>query len=565
MTELMRLRDLRVDFARGRDLPQPVLRGVDLSIDVGEAVALVGPSGCGKTMTALAMCGLLPPDSLRGEVLWRGQVVGSAGGPRWRDIRGHGVTFMPQDPSAGLNPVLRVGDQIAETVRRHHGLGAGGARRRAVDLLAETRVPEPERCARAWPHELSGGMLQRAVLAAALACDPALLVADEPTTALDPMVQATILRLIDDLRRERGMALLFISHDPDLVRLLTDRAVHLVEGRTAAAPQVVRPVVRERKPAEADGETVVDGQGLVARYDRWSRPAVGGVDVALRAGRIVGLAGGSGSGKTTLARMLAGFLRPESGRVDVGGEDLHSLGGAHFRRARRGVQLLFQSAGASLDPRQTAAGSLVEAGAELSVVGDLLKEVGLSADLGGRLPHQLSGGQAQRVALARCLAVRPRALIADEPTSALDREAAARIHELLAGIATGRGLALLIVSHDLPALLAVCDEIVVMQQGIILERFAPSRPEAPAHPYTRSLLAVAPSRLVGDAALWRGLRGPARKAAKGGGEGCPHATACDIAKDQCHSRLPGLERVAPGWFLRCPEMDLPTQSQFIDT
>ena len=247
MTDLLRVHNLHVRLPGAEGAPVHLVQGLHLRLDAGEAVGLVGPSGCGKSLTAHALCGLLPAGAVSGEITWQGRSFGADDPREWSDLRGAGMTLVQQEPAASLNPVLRVGEQVAETVRRHTGVGAAAARRRALELMKETRIPDPARCAAAWPHQLSGGLQQRALLAAALACGPRLLIADEPTTALDPTVQASILHLLDDLRRQRGMALLLISHDPSLVSLLTGRTVHMDAGRIVNASATV-PVAGGKPP-----------------------------------------------------------------------------------------------------------------------------------------------------------------------------------------------------------------------------------------------------------------------------------------------------------------------------
>jgi len=576
MTEpLFQIRDLRV-FLPGT--AGPVLNGVDLRMDRGRTLALVGPSGCGKSLTARALCGLLPRGARwSGTIVWQGQELTDPQGPAWQAMRGPGATMVLQEPAAGLNPVLRVGDQIAETVRLHRGIGSAAARGKAVQLLAEVRIPDPQDRARLYPHQLSGGMRQRVLLAAALACDPLLLIADEPTTALDPTVQRGILVLLEKIRQERGMGLLFISHDRDVVSLLTDQVAVMERGRVVAEKGADLPLEHVPGPSGAMGEPgrhppVLEARSLRAGYEgpvlNRSGLVVRGVDVDLVAGQAVGLAGESGCGKTTLARALCLQIGSTTDSLRLDGKEIGKPRGGELREYRRRVQMIFQDPGSSLDPRQTVGDALEEALVGRKSKGrvpGLLQEVGLEKDLLRRFPHQLSGGQRQRVAVARCLAVDPAILIADEVTSALDQRSRRQLLELFLGLMKNRGLALLLISHDLDILQEVCSRVMIMYGGLIVEVFTPGLHGGGIHPYTRTLREAMPARLrqhpKGLAAVPDTGPGPGQP----GGSGCPWHPFCKHAKPYCASQLPTLQEVAPGHLLRCPETEADGSSHFIDT
>jgi len=564
---LLTARGLEIIF-KGRDVP--VVSGLDLDIRPGETLAVVGPSGCGKSLTARALCGLLPASARwGGEILWQGTPLTDPDDARWSALRGPGLTLILQEPLAALNPVLTVGAQVEETLRVRAGLSRRAARARARELFAEVHLPHPDRVGQAYPHQLSGGMRQRVLLAAALACDPRLLIADEPTASLDLTVQREILALLDRIRRERNLALLFVTHDLSLVPLLAERALVMGEGtppRLVAATDLAvdNPAPPGRSTAP-EGTPVLSVRGLQVRYgpDESGPPAVAGVDLDLWPGEIVGLAGESGCGKTSLARAMVGQLSHVSGEVRVRDRNLLKLGGADLRRTRRSIQLACQDAGASLNPRRRVGAHLLEAGCPDPAA--CLARVGLTADMADRYPHQLSGGQRQRVALARNLSAAPDVLVADEITSALDKPLQQQVLDLLTAARRDDGLAILLISHDLDLLQRVCGRILVMDRGAVVEVYPTDGSSPPRHPCTLRLAAALPPR-VGTLQASEFFAVPEADEIDGEtGSGCPWTSGCTSRKSVCFKVLPPLQNVAPGHWVRCPESDAPVPAHFIDT
>lgn len=497
-----------------------VLHGVSFRIEPGECVAIVGESGSGKSVTARALLGL-SGGAVTGSARVGGIEVVGAGERALRRLRGGDVGFVPQDALLSLDPLRPIGREIGDVFRLHGRLPAGERARRTADALASVGMSDPVERMRERSGDLSGGLRQRALLAAAVALDPPLLVADEPTTALDVTVQARVLELFAE-QKARGRALLLVSHDLAVVAGLADRILVLADGRvveegpTAAVLRAPRsaearalvaavPAGRPRgsrltdpsapaPPPEAPGEVVVAARGLVARFrlpGGGVRTAVDGVDLDLRRGETVGLVGESGSGKSTVARLLLALRRPDAGTVELFGEQWSSAMERARRPRRPRIGAVYQDSLSSFDPRWSVGRLLRDAGADS--VPSLLEGVGLSPTLAGRSPRTLSGGQRQRVSIARALATRPDVLICDEPVSALDVSVQAQILDLLDELQRRHGLALLLISHDLGVIAHMSDRIAVMREGRVVESGpAASVLGAPREEYTRRLLAAAP-------------------------------------------------------------------------
>ncbi len=507
-----------------------VVDDVSFTIAPGEKFALVGESGSGKSITALSIMRLVDSATTTGTVRFAGEDLTQRSERDMRGVRGRDIAMIFQEPMTALNPLFTVGDQIGEVLELHEGLRRNAARARAVELLARTGIPEPERRVDAYPHQLSGGQRQRAMIAMALACRPKLLIADEPTTALDVTIQIQILALLDELQREMGMALLFITHDLGLVRRFTQRVGIMERGRLVesgdteavfAAPRhpytqrllASRPR-REVQPVAGDSAALLQARDLRVEFHgregwfgRRTFTAVRQAALELRRGETLGIVGESGSGKTTLAMALLALQTVAAGEVHFDGRRIDDADGAELRRMRRRMQVVFQDPFASLSPRMTV-GQIVGEGLALHrpelttaerdrLVLDMLDEVGLGEaqgqfDVLQRYPHEFSGGQRQRIAIARAVVLRPEILVLDEPTSALDVSVQQQVLALLAALQRRYGMSYLFISHDLAVIRAMSHRVLVMKDGDIVESGeALALFDAPVHDYTRTLLAAA--------------------------------------------------------------------------
>ncbi|MFE1598842.1 ABC transporter ATP-binding protein [Methylobacterium sp. ID0610] len=529
MSTVVSVRNLRLALPAGADREHAV-DGVSFDLTAGEILCLVGESGSGKSMCAHALMGLLPKAvrPVGGEIRFGATDLLGQDAAGWRDTRGRRIGMIFQEPMTALNPLMRIGDQIAEMYEAHGLLTPAERRARAVALATEVGLPEPERIVRAYPHQLSGGQRQRAMIAMALALEPAVLVADEPTTALDVTTQAQILGLIRDLQRRHGMAVLFITHDFGVVAEIADRVLVLRHGRVVEegpAPAVLgrpqqaytrtllaavpsmdppsRPPVAGAKAVEVAGlsKTYVTGGGW------WQKPrrveAARAVAFALHKGETLGLVGESGSGKSSIAKLVMRLVEPDAGSVRIGDTDLTRLSGEALRRARRRIQMVFQDPFASLNPRRSV-GRIIADGPRAHGVPEaeatarareLLSLVGLDPSAFERFPHEFSGGQRQRIGIARALALEPEILVADEAVSALDVSVQAQVLALLEDLKRRLGLSMLFITHDLRVAAQICDRIAVMRRGEIVElKPAAALFAHPEHPYTRALLDAVPGR-----------------------------------------------------------------------
>ncbi|MDZ4310269.1 MAG: ABC transporter ATP-binding protein [Cypionkella sp.] len=525
MNAVLEVSNLNIGFRQdGREIA--AVRGVSFSVDKGETVALVGESGSGKSVTALSTVGLLP-DSARvtGSVKYLGKEMVGATQAQLRAVRGNDISFIFQEPMTSLNPLHTIERQLVESLSLHQGLSGAAARVRCLELLDKVGIRDAESRLSAYPHQLSGGQRQRVMIAMALANGPELLVADEPTTALDVTIQAQILALLADLKQTEGLSLLFITHDLGIVRRIADRVCvmqggEIVEqGLTAeifANPQhpytqkllAAEPQGRP-DPVAADAPVVVETENLRVWFpiqQGFMRKVVGHVkavneaSLSVRAGETLGIVGESGSGKTTMALAILRLI-DSTGRITVLGRDIQDLQTKAMRAHRRDMQIVFQDPFGSLSPRMTAAEIIAEGlgvhGLEpgrnrAEMVAEIMAEVGLDPAMAARYPHEFSGGQRQRIAIARAMILRPKLVVLDEPTSALDMTVQVQIVDLLRALQRKWGLAYVFISHDLRVIRALAHKVMVMKNGDVVEAgLGADLFDNPQTDYTRALMAAA--------------------------------------------------------------------------
>ncbi|MGN7870838.1 Glutathione import ATP-binding protein GsiA [Paracoccus haematequi] len=552
---ILDVQNLRTEFRSG-DGWQAAVHDLSMQIHANETLAVVGESGSGKSVTALSILRLLPPGAriAQGNIRFDGRDLTKLDENAMADIRGNRIAMIFQEPMTSLNPTMKVGDQIAESLSIHRSMGGRAARAEALALLDRVRIPSAKRRMDEFPHQFSGGMRQRVMIAIALACRPKLLIADEPTTALDVTIQAQILQLIKELQDEEKMGVLFITHDMGVVAEIADRALVMRRGDVVetgdcrdifARPQhpytrtllfavprlgamggsdrptpfpemdesgkAITPPIPEIETVRRDEEPLLQVQNLTTRFDirggifrgiRGRVHAVENVSFDLRAGETLALVGESGCGKSTTGRSILHLEKPSSGDVLIAGQSLSSLTKAQLQAERCRMQMIFQDPFASLDPRQTIGAAIAEPllvhgladrQTARNRVAALLEQVGLPASVAGRYPHEFSGGQRQRICIARALGMEPRLIVADESVSALDVSIKAQIVNLMLDLQARLGLAYLFISHDMAVVERISHRVAVMYLGEIVE----IGPRAqvfgnPQHPYTRKLLSAVP-------------------------------------------------------------------------
>jgi peptide/nickel transport system ATP-binding protein len=532
---ILDLQDLAVQFATPTG-PVTVVDGLNFKLRQGETLCIAGESGSGKSVTSLSLMGLLPKPGgrvIRGSAMFNGRDLFKLDDVAMQDIRGNDLAMIFQEPMTSLNPVLSIGTQMTESLRRHRGLSDAQARKRAIEALQAVRIPEAAKRLKQYPHEMSGGMRQRVMIAMAMSCDPKVLIADEPTTALDVTIQAQILELMADLRRETGTAIIMITHDMGVVAEMADRVIVMRHGKMVeegaveaiftnpqhdytkalldAVPKFSAGARAPKLPAKtAQPKPVLSVRDLVVRFDikggllhrtQQRVHAVEKVSFDLMPQETLALVGESGCGKSTAAKAVLRLV-PSTGSIRIEDKDIASISGRELQHLRRQMQMVFQDPFASLDPRMTVGDLVAEplvihgisSGSELKDrVAYLFRRVGLTAEQATRYPHEFSGGQRQRICIARALALNPKVIIADESVSALDVSIQAQILDLLRELQAEFGLSYLFISHDMAVVEEISHRIAVMYLGQIVE----TGPTAsvlgnPQHPYTKKLLAAVP-------------------------------------------------------------------------
>lgn len=528
---ILTIRGLTVGLT-GQSAAAHVLDGIDLEIRAGETHCLVGESGSGKSVTSLAAMGLLPKDALEitgGSIDLEGFEITQARPAQMRELRARRIAMIFQEPMTALNPVLRVGDQIEEVLNMHTSLSRTEAKARTVAMMKQVHLPDVERIYAAFPHQLSGGQRQRIMIAMALILDPDLLIADEPTTALDVTTQLQILKLIAEMQERHGTAVLFITHDMGVVAEIADTVSVMQKGRVVECAPIralltdpqdpytrkLLAAVPNLAPRVARGATVakdvitVDnldmtygGSGFFSQSE--GVRAARDVNFTIAPGRTLGIVGESGSGKSTVARCIMRLIDPTAGKVTVAGTEIAQLSRRQLQPHRKHFQIVFQDPYRSLNPRWTVARSLCEGPINFGTskadamdhAAELMELVDLPRDALDRYPHQFSGGQRQRIAIARAVAMKPDLLVADEAVSALDVSVQAQVLDLLDDVQARFGIAMLFITHDLRVAAQICDDVLVMQKGVVVEHGPAGEVLAqPRHEYTRNLIEAAPGRL----------------------------------------------------------------------
>ncbi len=523
---ILELKDVKVSFST-IDGEVAAVKGVNLRVNAGETVAIVGESGSGKSQLMMAAMGLLASNGRASGVAdYRGTNLLAISKSELNTIRGRKITMIFQEPMTSLDPLYTIGSQIMEPIMHHRKLGAEEARSRAIEMLKLVRIPEPERRMGSYPHEMSGGQRQRVMIAMALANDPDLLIADEPTTALDVTIQAEILELMASLQQRLGMGMVFITHDLNIVRRIANRVYVMRRGEVVeegetkaifASPKhpytkallEAEPVGR-KAPVPANAPKILDATGVSVSFkigggflsgEPIVLKAVDRVSMTLKQGQTIGIVGESGSGKSTFARALLRLL-PSEGAIAFEGRSIAALSREEMRPLRRQLQIVLQDPFGSLSPRMTA-GQIVTEGLlvhEPSIsrrerdirAAQALEEVQLDPSLRNRYPHEFSGGQRQRIAIARAIILKPKVVVLDEPTSALDRQVQKQIVELLRDLQKANGLSYLFISHDLAVVRAMADHIMVMKDGRMVEQGTPDEVmDHPREDYTQRLMAAA--------------------------------------------------------------------------